>query len=269
MTQFKNNERMMFSLHAHLLYSSGCPVYVSDKPGHHDTELLRRLVLPDGSILRAKLPGRPTRDCLFADVGADGKSALKVWNQNKNGGVIGAFNVQGVSWNFDTHENEVNDPNPSSVTAMVKPHDVESLRSNNGPFAVWKHQSSSLEFLPTGDSVVKATLNHRGWDIFTIVPINFVNDLMFAPIGLADMMNTGGAVFESRPMQQSDDDAVITTAQFKSKGPGRFVAFTNRRPARVLLNGKDLPYNHYADDCELSIDLPIGSNHEVVIEWEQ
>ena len=37
----------------------------SDKPGHHDFNLLKKLVLSDGSILRAKLPGRPTRDCLL------------------------------------------------------------------------------------------------------------------------------------------------------------------------------------------------------------
>ena len=30
-------------------------------------------MLPDGSILRAKLPGRPTRDCLFSDPARDGK----------------------------------------------------------------------------------------------------------------------------------------------------------------------------------------------------
>lgn len=45
----------------------------SDKPGHHDFNLLKKLVLPDGSILRAKLPGRPTRDCLFNDPARDGK----------------------------------------------------------------------------------------------------------------------------------------------------------------------------------------------------
>lgn len=39
----------------------------SDMPGKHDFELLRKLVLPDGSILRARLPGRPTKDCLFTD----------------------------------------------------------------------------------------------------------------------------------------------------------------------------------------------------------
>lgn len=44
----------------------------SDAPGKHNFELLKKLVLPDGSILRARLPGRPTRDCLFTDPARDG-----------------------------------------------------------------------------------------------------------------------------------------------------------------------------------------------------
>ncbi|TYG72166.1 hypothetical protein ES288_D05G458100v1 [Gossypium darwinii] len=51
----------------------GCAIYVSDKPGQHDFNLLKKLVLPDGSVLRAKYPGRPTRDCLFSDPVRDGK----------------------------------------------------------------------------------------------------------------------------------------------------------------------------------------------------
>ena len=53
-------------------------VYVSDLPGNHNFDILRRLVLPDGHILRASLPGRPTRDTLFCDVLRDSKSLLKV-----------------------------------------------------------------------------------------------------------------------------------------------------------------------------------------------
>lgn len=45
----------------------------SDKPGNHDFDVLKKLVLPDGSTLRAKLPGRPTRDCLFSDPTRDGE----------------------------------------------------------------------------------------------------------------------------------------------------------------------------------------------------
>lgn len=45
----------------------------SDKPGHHDFEILKKLVLGDGSVLRAKYPGRPSRDCLFNDPVMDQK----------------------------------------------------------------------------------------------------------------------------------------------------------------------------------------------------
>lgn len=44
----------------------------SDKPGNHNFDLLKKLVLPDGTVLRAQLPGRPTRDCLFVDPARDG-----------------------------------------------------------------------------------------------------------------------------------------------------------------------------------------------------
>ncbi|KAG6589829.1 putative galactinol--sucrose galactosyltransferase 6, partial [Cucurbita argyrosperma subsp. sororia] len=58
--------------HASARAISGGPVYVSDAPGNHNFELLKKLVLPDGSVLRARLPGRPTRDCLFSDPARDG-----------------------------------------------------------------------------------------------------------------------------------------------------------------------------------------------------
>jgi hypothetical protein len=45
----------------------------SDKPGVHNFDVLKKLVLPDGSILRARHAGRPTCDCLFDDPVMDGK----------------------------------------------------------------------------------------------------------------------------------------------------------------------------------------------------
>lgn len=64
-------------LHATARVVSGSGIYVSDKPGAHDIELLQRLVLPNGSVLRPHLPGRPTKDILFADVLKDNKTLLK------------------------------------------------------------------------------------------------------------------------------------------------------------------------------------------------
>lgn len=47
--------------------------YYSDKPGNHDFKILKKLVLPNGSVLRARYAGRPTRDCLFQDPVMDGR----------------------------------------------------------------------------------------------------------------------------------------------------------------------------------------------------
>lgn len=62
---------------------SGGPIYVSDAVGKHNFPLLKRLVLPDGSILRCEYYALPTRDCLFEDPLHDGNTMLKIWNLNK------------------------------------------------------------------------------------------------------------------------------------------------------------------------------------------
>ncbi|KAL0337458.1 UNVERIFIED_CONTAM: putative galactinol--sucrose galactosyltransferase 6 [Sesamum calycinum] len=71
---------------------SGGPVYVSDAPGKHNFDLLRKLVLPDGSILRARLPAA-TKDCLFSDPARDG--LLKIWNMNQTG-VLGSIQLSSL-----------------------------------------------------------------------------------------------------------------------------------------------------------------------------
>lgn len=62
---------------------SGGPIYVSDKVGKHDFNLLKTLVLPDGSLLRCDYYALPTRDCLFENPLHNGKTMLKIWNLNK------------------------------------------------------------------------------------------------------------------------------------------------------------------------------------------
>ena len=131
-------------LHALARVVSGGPVYVSDAPGVHDAELLKRLALPDGRVLRPALPGRPTADCLFRDVMRDGESLLKVSTVNSTAvavaavavaeeeeeekddddgddeekrpkeelktfscGVVGVFNTQGAAWSRKTRRFEL------------------------------------------------------------------------------------------------------------------------------------------------------------------
>jgi raffinose synthase len=228
--------------------------------------------LPDGSVLRAKQPGRPTRDCLFVDVTSDEKSALKIWNTNSNGGVVGAFNVQGVAWNYDRNENEVLNDSPPRVTAEVKPYDIESLKDHAGPFIAWKHRSSDLEFLPVGDSVMKIPLEHREFELATIVPVEISNKLMWAPIGLAHMMNSGGAIISTERVEEGPSS--LQRVRFESRGPGQFLAFTNIAPSRVIVDDDAiLPFSHNDENGELLFMLPMekseGNAHCVTVEWER
>lgn len=132
-------------------------LYDSDKPGNHNFDLLRKLVLPDGSVLRAKLPGRPTRDCLFADPARDGIrfacfltnysllyfpllslsltlaktgfffSLLKIWNMNKFTGIVGVFNCQGAGWCKETKKNQIHDTSPGTLTGSVRADDADLI----------------------------------------------------------------------------------------------------------------------------------------------
>jgi len=274
-------------LHAAARAIGGCPVYVSDVPGHHNATLLRKLVLPDGSILRAQLPGRPTRDCLFSDVGQDKTSALKIWNQNKaGGGVVGAFHVQGVAWNFETHENEVLDNNPAPIVASIKPYDVETLRRHDGPFAVWGHRSGILYSLNSGVESIDTSLQHQDWDIFTVVPVLQSDSVAWAPIGLGDMMNSGGALELVGPLDQAivvdeinGQLRMSTTADITTRGPGRFVAFSRPAPSSIMINDgrqsqpSTLLFDYDSASGLLSFELPTEmadkQPHQVTIVWDE
>lgn len=300
-------------LHAAARSIGGCPVYVSDKPGEHNISLLKKLVLPDGSILRALQPGRPTRDCIFSDTGRDGNSALKVWNLNQqmatnaggsryignnNGGsgVIGAFNVQGVSWNFDTKKNdilEVNAFTSSTVTAFIRPHDVDSLRHFTGPFAVWLHRNQSMQLLDTGDCTIETDLEQREWEIYTVQSIQRNDDfsVQWAPIGLGSMLNSGGALIDVGPLEETtittntvgyENAGIIMkriiTADVKTRGPGLFVAYCQPRPSQVMIydgtgSVPHIAFRHDKESGMLEFDLPSepieGKAHHVVVTWEE
>ncbi|MFQ6639404.1 hypothetical protein Gotur_015479 [Gossypium turneri] len=121
----------------------GCGVYVCDKPGRHDFKILQRLVLPDGSVLRAKYPGRPSRDCLFTDPVTDGKSLLKIWNLNKCTGVIGIFNCQG-SRPVPSTNKAFQMVTSSELSGQVSPACVEYLEEVIG--LLWTGECAVISF---------------------------------------------------------------------------------------------------------------------------
>ncbi|KAH6819970.1 hypothetical protein C2S53_018129 [Perilla frutescens var. hirtella] len=233
----------------------GCPVYVSDKPGKHDFKILRKLVLPDGSILRARYAGRPTRDCLFVDPVMDGKSLLKIWNLNKLTGVVGIFNCQGAgSWPMKQDESVENSkPTVTKITGRVSPHDVEFIEEIaeenwTGDSAVFAFNSGTLTRVAKGETV-EVTLGVLQCEIFTVSPIKILKgSIEFAPIGLIRMYNSGGAVEECSVV---DDDKI----RIKARGAGLFGVYSSMKPSSCKVDKKDEEFTYSSEIGILTVFL--------------
>jgi len=241
---------------------SGGGVYVSDKPGVHDFSVLKKLVLPDGSILRARYAGRPTRDCLFNDPVMDGKSLLKIWNLNNSSGVIGAFNCQGAGQWVWPVKDIAYVPTSINITGHLSPSDVESLDeiagdSWSGETAVYAFNSCSLSRLQKHQNL-EVSLSTMACEIYTISPIKvFSKAIQFAPLGLINMFNSGGALNDV----SSTSDSSATTIHVRCRGPGRFGAYSATRPELCRVDGQQVEFSH-TEDGLLAFDLPHCSSHD-------
>uniref|UniRef100_A0A0E0GVE0 galactinol--sucrose galactosyltransferase n=1 Tax=Oryza nivara TaxID=4536 RepID=A0A0E0GVE0_ORYNI len=241
----------------------GCPIYVSDKPGNHNFELLKKLVLPDGSVLRARLPGRPTRDCLF------------IWNVNKCTGVVGVFNCQGAGWCRITKKTRVHDAAPGTLTGSVRADDVDAIADVagtgwTGDAVVYAHRSGELIRLPKG-ATLPVTLKVLEFELFHVCPVMTVapgggggGGVTFAPIGLLDMFNSGGAVEECDVVRALDaaGEAEAAVVRLRARGCGRFGAYSSRRPARCALDAAEVEFSYDADTGLVALDFPVPA-HEL------
>ncbi|KAI5318434.1 hypothetical protein L3X38_038142 [Prunus dulcis] len=275
---------MFHSLHSAAEYHGaaravgGCAIYVSDKPGNHNFDLLRKLVLPDGSVLRAQLPGRPTRDCLFADPARDGTSLLKIWNVNKCSGVVGVFNCQGAGWCKIIKKTRIHDESPSTLTASVRATDVDVIAQVagadwNGETVVYAHKSGEVIRLPKGGSV-PVSLNVLEYELFHFCPLKEItSNISFAPIGLLDMFNVSAAVeqveihlaSDKKPELSNGEDTTslcengspTSTIGLKTRGCGRFGAYLSQRPLKCTVDNAETDFEYDSATGLMTITIPV------------
>lgn len=74
----------------------------------------------------------------------------------------------------------------------------------------------------------------------------------FAPIGLLDMYNSGGAV---EKLSCTMDVADCVTVKIQSRGGGRFGAYSNERPKSCLVDMKEEEFCYNSEDELLTIKL--------------
>lgn len=225
------------AFHAAARAVSGGPVYVSDKPGVHDAALLRKLVLSDGSVLRADLPGRPSPDSLFADPTQE-PVLLKIFNLNRDCGVVGLFNARHGS--------------SGSVEGTVGLGDAPGLGAT--PHVAWAHRRDQL-WSCSGEATAAIALAEGEWELVSFAPVEHG----FAALGLADKFNSTGAIEQRRWNDR--------TCRITLRDGGRFLAWAERAPQAIWCDGAQRAFDHDPASGRLSLDIPIGGRRELTLQW--
>jgi len=214
----------------------GCPVYVSDKPGVHDFDLLRKLVLSDGSVPLADRPGVPTRDCLFHDPTQE-DVLLKIANTAAGGtaGLVGVF-----------HARYRGEGDNTALTGPVSPSDVPGLPAA-GRYAAFAHHGGELRAVEhTGRLAV--TLPPLSAEVFTFAPI----DDGIAAVGLPALFNAAGVIRSAG----WEPGRGVFAVDLHPASSGELLFWCEWAPASVELDGAHVAFSYDGSASRLVATLP-------------
>ena len=119
-----------------------------------------------------------------------------------------------------------------------------------GAFAALRNSSGAVHQLHGVHGEVEVSMQAGDADILTIVPLaEGPNGVRFAPLGLADMLNSGGAV------QSWTRDVSGFTVRLR--GEGRFVVSCSEPPKGVTMDGDALAQGKLwrFEDSVVSVDV--------------
>lgn len=193
--------------HAMARAISGGPVYISDKPGEHDFDLIKKLCLSNGHVLRSRQPAMPTRDRLFTDCLREPK-LLKVFNRNGDAGTLGLFHCQQEEYRKD-----------STICDTFSAHDIPDLDGEE--FALYCETDGSVTWTGRHD-VHQVELPPLGATLMAFIPVR----RGVGVIGLVDKFNASAGVLEQRWLDDKTLEIVLAD--------GGELGVASRRPLRLV-----------------------------------
>lgn len=164
------------AFHAAARAISGGPVYVSDRPGEQNFDLLKKMCTSDGMVLRCNQPALPTRDRLFTDCLHEDR-LLKVFNRNATAGVLGLFHCR---WHDEPSQRK-------PITDQYHISDIPTLAAQR--CAIFHHQSGQLQ-ISDPQQQHDITVEFRDFELLTMVPLIDGVGLL----GLVDKFNGSAAI---------------------------------------------------------------------------
>ena len=222
--------------HAAARSISGGPVYSTDAFGKENFDLIRRLVLPDGTVPLCTTHARPTRESLFADPDGD---VVTVFNNNATTIVVGVFNTC------------YGPESPSQMHAIVRPGEIPGAR-RDADYAVFRWADQTVQRFTPADSF-EATLPPLGFELLTCAEIRHG----FAPLGDPTIYNTGGVIGS---WESCGNGLTIAVRSCRS-----LIAYCEQSPRTVTANGTPLSHRH-CDDV-LVVEMDSTTETTITISW--
>ena len=149
------------------------------------------------------------------------------------------------------------------VSGDVRPADVEwgqredtSAMAKAASYAVYRCQTEELLLMTQDSEPIQFTLQPSSFELFTFAPVTTIGGAgatkaCFAPIGLVDLLNCGGAIID---VQHGSGDEV----RMKVKGGGRLLVYSDVEPKKGLVDG-----------CEAEFEWGNGGKLMVDVTWKQ
>jgi raffinose synthase len=227
-----NNPNAVFHAIARALNCG--PIYITDKPGMQNFNILNALVYHDGKIIHSEKPLLPTADCLFQ---VQSKKIFKAFTSVNHIGLLGVFNAA----------------DSASVTGEFCAADVDNIAGNN--FVIYEHFSKKLS-VATKYHRYKVNLPRLGYKLYYIIPIK--NG--FAPLGLIEKYNAPATI-----IRQHNEAHKLEITLYEG---GLFKCYCTSAPKSILIN--DRPFINYQFQNHIAIMMvPANSQTHPVITFNK
>lgn len=194
---------------------------------------------------------------------------------NKYTGVLGVYNCQGAAWNSTERRNTFHQTQSDAITSFIRGRDVHLIadvsmdRDWNGTCVLYCHGSSDIFTLPY-NVAMPVSLKVLEHEIFTVTPVKtLAPGFQFAPFGLIDMYNAGGAIeglkYELKSGAQLSElehgyewednrdggerienlsAEVVAVVSIEVKGCGRFGAYSTAKPRKCTVGSSMVEFTY-------------------------
>lgn len=204
------------------------PIYLTDKPGEQNFDILNKIVFSDGRSIRAKTSLLPAKESLFQVQDA---KLFKAFSMVGTTGLLALFNLADAD----------------KVEGAFKPSDVEGLKGEE--FVLYDYFAQKTQTAKQYQSF-GVSLSRMGYQLHYVVPVR--NG--FAAFGLVNKYNGPATILSEKWTGRS-----VSLQLYEG---GSFKAYSKTKPKKLYVNNRDQAFD-FNDDV-VSADIPVSLKRPVL-----